>query len=660
MSAHEPREAHPVADGAATILIFLWNAFVCRELFHAEYIDAFSSVEGSFIALSRWILANPHDVAWLPYWFGGMPWLDVYQPGFHSAVAGIAALCRTSPPLVYHALNGFAYCLGPVTFFWMCRTLTGSRGYAFLAALLYSTFSASVLFPLVFHDLGGAFRSRRLQEITNYGEGPHLAVLALLPLVILLIHRACRERSRFAMAAGPVALAACLLMNWTGTVGVAMALLAYAAVYVRSASAWVRAGSTAVLAYGLSSPWIPPATLRRVVIAAQQANGNYPFLRAHTAIAFAFLAVIVLLVWLFRRTNLPEFLQFSLLLGLLPATVFCAWSIWGFAVLPQPFRWHLEFELGATATLVFLGWRVTSSRARLQAALAAALVLFCTVQLFVYREYARVKIQPVSIEKTPGYQIAKWFETHLPGERVFAPGSISLWMNAFTDNPQFAGCCDQGVSNRQLRAALYAIYTGQNAGDHDAENSVLWLKAFGVQAVETSGPGSGEIFHPFQRPAKFDGVLPLLWRRGGDSIYAIPQRTTSLAHVVYPSSLVKRAPANGIDGAPLLPYVKALDDPSLPLADFQWTSRHSARVRATLRSGQVISIQESYDPGWRGRANGTPATISADELGLMVVDPHCIGECVLDIDYAHGPARTVAAVLATASAVLLMVAAIAV
>ncbi|MGH9595008.1 MAG: hypothetical protein ACRD5L_18090, partial [Bryobacteraceae bacterium] len=179
-----------------TALLFLINAFVCRELFHAEYIRAFSSVEGSFIALSRWILENPRDLSWLPYWFEGMPWIDVYQPGFHVMVAGIAAAFRVSPALAYHSVNALVYCLAPVTFFLMCRSLAGSARYAFLAALLYSTFSASVAFPLVLRDIGGIFFSRRIQELTDYGDAPHLAVLVLLPLVILLLDRACRGGSR--------------------------------------------------------------------------------------------------------------------------------------------------------------------------------------------------------------------------------------------------------------------------------------------------------------------------------------------------------------------------------------------------------------------------------------------------------------------------------
>ena len=72
--------------------------------------------------------------------------------------------------------------------------------------------------------------------------------------------------------------------------------------------------------------------------------------------------------------------------------------------------------------------------------------------------------------------------------------------------------------------------------------AVLWLKAFGVDAVAVSGPRSREFFKPFRNPRKFDGLLPELWRDGDDVIYRVPRRSTSLAHVVRPADLAPRRP----------------------------------------------------------------------------------------------------------------------
>jgi hypothetical protein len=61
---------------------------------------------------------------------------------------------------------------------------------------------------------------------------------------------------------------------------------------------------------------------------------------------------------------------------------------------------------------------------------------------------------------------------------------------------------------------------------------LLWLKAFGVQAIAVPGKNSPETWHPFQRPDKFDGLLEPIWRRFDTTIYKVPIRSLSLAHVV--------------------------------------------------------------------------------------------------------------------------------
>ena len=111
-------------------------------------------------------------------------------------------------------------------------------------------------------------------------------------------------------------------------------------------------------------------------------------------------------------------------------------------------------------------------------------------QVLHYARYAQRLTQPIDITSTIEYQMAKWFDANLHDQRVFAPGNVSLWMNMFTDVPQVAGCCDQGIPNQEYRIAVYTIYTGQNAGARDAEISLLWLRAYGANAIGTTGPNS--------------------------------------------------------------------------------------------------------------------------------------------------------------------------
>ena len=165
-----------------------------------------------------------------------------------------------------------------------------------------------------------------------------------------------------------------------------------------------------------------------------------------------------------------------------------------------------------------------------------------------------------------------------------------------------------------------------------------------------SGPGGGEWYKPFANPRKFDGVLPILWRDGGDTIYEVPQRSNSLAHVIRESQVVSRAPIHGLDVDPLRPFVAALNDPQMPLTAMEWTTRAQARITSELRPGDLISVQVSYHPGWHALVNGSERRIDSDAIGLMVIHPECTGACVVDLVYDGGLEMKIARVVQLLSA----------
>ena len=253
-----------------------------------------------------------------------------------------------------------------------------------------------------------------------------------------------------------------------------------------------------------------------------------------------------------------------------------------------------------------------------------------------HRRYARYILHPIDIRQRIEYKSARWIEHNLPGSRVLVPGSTMFWLNAFTDVPQLGGADDQGTTNFLTRVATYVIWTSDGTGERDAEISLTWLNALGVDAIEVGGPKTAEVFKPFRNPSKFDGVLDELFREGDDVIYAIPHRRASLAHAMTRDALPSRAPINGIDIDPLKPYVAALSDDTLPQPEMHWTSRHSAEIRADLRPGHVVSVQITHHPGWHATANGRPVRAMSDGLGQLVVEPGCNGPCEIQIDYDGG------------------------
>ena len=184
--------------------------------------------------------------------------------------------------------------------------------------------------------------------------------------------------------------------------------------------------------------------------------------------------------------------------------------------------------------------------------------------------------------------MTRWLDANLHGQRVMIGGAYSFYANDFADIPQLHGGQEPILPDFMLRIATFTIYSGMNAGARDGEVSVLWLKALGAQAISVPGRSSEEYYKPFVNPRKFDGLLPVLWQGGGDTIYGVP----AALHFAGACDERRRPGARSAGkrpryGATRERYVAALDSPALSAGAWRWTSRHSAVIDATVAPGQA-------------------------------------------------------------------------
>ena len=93
--------------------------------------------------------------------------------------------------------------------------------------------------------------------------------------------------------------------------------------------------------------------------------------------------------------------------------------------------------------------------------------------------------------------------------------------------------------------------------------------------------------------------------------------------------------------------VAALDDVSLPLADLTWVSPSRAIIQTSMHPGQVVSVQETFMPGWQASVAGRNVPVRADKLGLIVVDPGCDGPCKIDLWFGVTTEAWICRVLST-------------
>jgi hypothetical protein len=329
--------------------------------------------------------------------------------------------------------------------------------------------------------------------------------------------------------------------------------------------------------------------------------------------------------------------QFFILLAYFPTGFVVAWHAWQIPFIPQPGRYELEMDLTLLLAIAFAAAAVLERAPRAVRVIAANVVLAgLAIQAANAGVYAWNLIRADKLSQMSEYKVAQWLDRNRHGERAFVSGSASYLYNVFTDNPQLYGGHDQHTVNNFIPIVGYTIYSGMNAGGRDAEYSIFWLKAFGTHSIYVPGPASADSIHPFVHPRKFEGLLPLAWREDDDSIYDVPMRSTSLAHVIPASAVVARRPIHGLDIAPVEPYVAALDDPGYPLATFQWQGMSDADIHADVSPGQVISVQVTYERGWEAWANGRPQKIRADGIGQMIIDTDCIGPCEISLLYTGG------------------------
>jgi hypothetical protein len=269
----------------AIVLLLLINITVSRALWLASFTNQLGSVEGSYISISRYALQHWGDLQWFPWWFCGMPFLQVYQPGLHLTVAGLAAFFHSTPERTYHVVTAALYCLGPISLYALCHRATGRRDYALFAGLVYSLFSpASLVSSVIRADLGGLWLARRYQTLVHYGEGPHIAVLTLLPLVILSLdhiwfpsRRDTSERRMWSLIL-IILLAAVVLTNWPSSIGVSFAIAAYVLSCIGTAkygALLLRLLGCCTIAFLLLCPLVPLSVIAAVPLNAQRSDGTH-------------------------------------------------------------------------------------------------------------------------------------------------------------------------------------------------------------------------------------------------------------------------------------------------------------------------------------------------------------------------------------------------
>jgi hypothetical protein len=598
-------------------------------------------MHGEWIAMAR--LGNFVSWApkWWPWWGAGVPLEYTYAPLAPALTAFVARLERCSYELAFNQISGATYCLLPILFYLVSWRLSGRAGYSFIAAAACSLLSPiSLLLPdssFAWLRVGDA---RRFYLMFEWDDLPHIMSLALLPVVVWSLHRALTKGGWRFYWVSALSMSLMMLANMFGAVlvGLAVVTLPWTLPQGTRIASFVKAAATAVSAWLLVCPWLPPSLILTI-----RKNSVLDGEAARASVAIIALCLVVLAAGMMLRlsagwTRLWAFrwlLVFGAIVILIPALDY--WAHLHF--LPQATRYKIEADLAIIWLVVFsLGWVVQRFPTYVRVALAIALTVPAGTQIVRYRRYSKALLKGVDTAESIEYRAAEWTAEHGPGQRAMLGGSIGQWADAFADVQQLDAQPYTTTPNFEDYLATYIVNTGQGTGNQDAETSILWMKAFGTQTIVVPGQASPEYWKPFVSPGKFEGVLPVLWRERDTTAYDVyggaPGNSglRSLAHMVHPEDLVQHAPVNGIDTAEIRKYVGAIER-SGAAAAFRWDGTERAVIDARLAQREVVSVQVNFARGWRALVNGKQARVRSDGLGMMVVESGCAGDCHVALDY---------------------------
>jgi hypothetical protein len=604
-----------------SFLIFLLTAILILPLFRIEYLDQWGSIESIFIADARFLAENWPAPLWQPNWYCGTRFDYIYPPALRYGTAGLGLLLGVSTARAYHLYTAFFYCLGIAGVYLLARAGSGSRFWAWVAALATTLTSPIFLFNTQFRTdyANMRFMPVRLGAMIFYGEGPHMTALALIPFALAAAWFALRRGSPWALGLTGLLLAMIVSNNFYG----ASAMVIFLPILVWSL--WLadrdwrivtRAAAAAALAYGLIAAWFTPTyiqlTLRNMKLVSR------PPTPWSYWVALGAAAVFIAITWKWARGK-PEKAWSVFIAGNI-----VAWTMhvlghhfFEFRLMGEPERHIPEFDMVFILTACWLlQWAMTRHRPGRMAAIAVLAATVWFVYPFPVRawRYFREDRNP---EQRIEYRLAKWMSENMPQARALAVGSVRFWYNAWHNLPMLGGGSEQGLMNLNTTIAYAHIASG-----YDMKLSIAWAQSLGVDAFIVHDQTSQEIYHDYEKPGEFKGMLKALYDDGeGNWVYETPRRWRDRARVVEAARMDAYRQGERHTVESVSAYASIVEQgPDLPV-QLSRPAINRMTIRGETGPGHLLLVQETWDPSWKAYAGDRELMVRKDPMDFILIDP---------------------------------------
>ena len=610
---------------AEASLVFVLVAILIWPLFKVKYLDLWGSIESTFIADARFLRDHWPHPNWQPNWYAGTRTDYIYPPALRY---GTAVLAKSVPNMIpvraYHLYVAFFYCFGIATVYALARYGMRSRRAAILTALAVALISPTYWMIAPVRADTPLWMPYRLNVLLRYGEGPHMTALAWIPFALLFSYRALERWRPGALALAGFGCAMVVSNNFYGATALAMLypILVWS-IYITHLDrlAWLRAAAIPAIAYGLTAFWLVPSYLKITLdnMRFVSVQGN---LWSRWVLLGALVVFVLLSDYLARGRRERAWLTFLCGAAGLFALTTLGNHFVDFRVIGEPSRLFPELDMLLillSAEVMRRLWPLQSRGIMVRRAAVVAVAVAAVVPTWDYLSHPHsIFVRDIYHDRRPEYQLQDWMAKNMPGARALPAGSVRFWYNVWHDLPQLGGGSEQGLLNWRVVPPQWQIYLGP-----EADMSVLWMKVMGVDAVLVNGRQSKEIYKDHVYPDKFRGVLPVAYDNGaGDTIFRVERRYPSLARVVDRAKFdaLPEIPGNG-DLPQLQAWHEVVENGPAKPATLTWDGTDSFRVRASVATGEVIRIAESFDSNWRVTSGGKAVPLRIDKTGFMVAEP---------------------------------------
>jgi len=641
-----------------SLTLLAMNIWLNAPLFHNGEQPYRGSIESGYAGIARFFAEHPNPNGWNPFIYCGISSQHTYLPGMPYATALLLWLQPGMEALhAYRITMALFACLGPVTLFLFAAYASGSRAWAFAAALGYSLCSPAYdLFQTIDSDRGLLPVPWRLHVMVKYGEGPHNMGLTLLPLALLAVWAAARSSGFRRIFLAAVALAAVALTHWIAALALAFCCLLLFAAYATAGAQFShrRVILAGLLAYALACFWLTPSFIRTVGFNWPRDSFGYKLQQQQHAAFALIVAGLLIIFFLFRRHPSHRYLCFVTSCFFLFAALAEGHYAHKVDAIPEARRYTVEMELFLALALsewMRAGWRAGGGVNRFCVAMTACLLVASgTPQaLRFFRDgYDSWNLKPK--QYTVEYRIADWLRKQSPAGRVYVSGGSRFRLHSWFNIAQTNGTFDSGLLDRSLLDLDYRFrsLTGMRPGK-EAQDSLLTMLAMGVEYLVVHGQESEEYYRDIRKQERLEELFPVVHRDGPDRVFRVPFHGMAFfrRHNEAPASW---APAS------LETYLPHSVQPgSALLHDWQGMNR------LHLRGGMIpeasgISVMMNYDPGWSASQKGNPVPVQPDAMGFLYLRASPGSEADIVLQYGLTWEKSVAWGLSAAAWVLSVIA----